>query len=70
MVVVVLQFQSKTVNGTGQKLCTQVGYHDGSCNGMLIMLLTEDCPRQYIIMGRYVCVLLASDNTYDYETLS
>ena len=27
---------SKTVNGTGLKLCTQVGYHDGSCNGMLI----------------------------------
>ena len=32
--------------------------------------LTKDCPRQYIIMGRYLCALLASDNTYDYETLS
>ena len=30
----------------------------------------KDCPRQYIIMERYVCALLASDNTYDYETLS
>ena len=37
---------SKRVNGTGLKLCTQVGYHDGSCSGMLIMYM-KDCPRQY-----------------------
>ena len=24
-------------DGTGLKLCTQVGYHDGSCSGMLIL---------------------------------
>ena len=35
VVVVLLQFQLKNRNGTGLKLCTQVGYHDGSCNGML-----------------------------------
>ena len=28
------------------------------------------CTRKYTIMGTYLCVLLASDNTYDYETLS
>ena len=37
-----LQFRnSRTVNGTGLKLCTQVGYHDGSCNDMLFE--TSEC---------------------------
>ena len=28
------------------------------------------CLRQYIMMGNYLCSLLASDKTYDYETWS
>ena len=68
---------SKTVNGTGLKLCTQVGYHDGSCNGMLIFdnlinvrVINERLPQAIHYNGDILCALLASDNTYDYETLS
>ena len=61
LVIVVLQFRnSKTVNGAGLKLCTHVGYHDGSCSSMKI------APGN---TGRCVCVLQASGNTYNYETL-
>ena len=49
----------KTVNGTGLKLCTQVGYHDGSCRCFDNLISVHA-----FIMGRYVCVLQASGNTY------
>ena len=46
-----------------------IEYLNPACNVMLINVYVIDCPRQYIIMGRCLCALLASD-TYDYETLS
>ena len=53
------------------KLCTMIEYFNPACNVMLIShVINRRLPQAIHYNGKIICVLLASDITYDYETLS